>query len=71
MLMTTYFPILMLSFSQFVVFQSALAAPQQVVYKTMNVGKLFALQYFQDEPFLLAAGMYNYYLHTYLNYALL
>ena len=35
-----------------------LAGPQTVCYKTMNVGKLFALEYFQDEPFLLATGTY-------------
>ena len=27
-----------------------------VAYKTMNVGKLFSVQYYQDEPFLLAAA---------------
>lgn len=27
-----------------------------VAYKTMNAGKLFALQFYYDEPFLLATG---------------
>lgn len=30
--------------------------PKQIAYKTMNVGKLFALQYHPDDPFLLAAA---------------
>ena len=31
-------------------------SPEAVAYKTMNVGKLFALQFFPDNPFLLATG---------------
>ncbi|KAJ1396493.1 WD40-repeat-containing domain protein, partial [Ochromonadaceae sp. CCMP2298] len=31
-------------------------APKMVAYKTMNVGKLFALQFSPDEPFLLASA---------------
>ena len=27
-----------------------------VAYKSMNVGKLLALQYYHDDPFLLATG---------------
>jgi hypothetical protein len=27
-----------------------------VAYKTMNVGKLFALQFYHDDPFLLAVA---------------
>jgi hypothetical protein len=30
--------------------------PQIVAYKTMNVGKLFALKFYPDDPFLLAVG---------------
>jgi periodic tryptophan protein 1 len=30
--------------------------PEQVSYKSMQVGKLFALQFFPDNPFLLATG---------------
>jgi WD40 repeat protein len=35
---------------------SASSLPRQVAYKTMSVGKLFALQFSHDDPFLLAAG---------------
>ena len=30
--------------------------PHVVMYKTMNVGKLFALQYYTDDPFVLATA---------------
>ena len=30
--------------------------PHLVMYKTMNVGKLFALQYYSDDPFVLATA---------------
>jgi WD40 repeat protein len=30
--------------------------PQMVAYKTMNVGKLFTVQYCADEPFMMAAA---------------
>jgi hypothetical protein len=35
---------------------SASTGPQLVAYKTMNVGKLFSLQYYHNDPFLLAAA---------------
>jgi periodic tryptophan protein 1 len=35
---------------------SGTGAPRCVAYKTMNVGKLFALQYSPDDPFLLACA---------------
>ena len=35
---------------------SEAGGPRLVAYKTMNVGKLFALQYNPDDPFLLAAA---------------
>lgn len=31
-------------------------APKQVAYKTMGVGRLFALQFSSDDPFMLASG---------------
>jgi WD40 repeat protein len=34
----------------------SLLSPKLVAYKSMNVGKLFSLQYFSDSPFLLATG---------------
>lgn len=35
---------------------SGTGAPRCVAYKTMNVGKLFAMQYSPDDPFLLACA---------------
>ena len=31
-------------------------SPHMVAYKTMSAGKLFALEYYNDDPFLLATG---------------
>ena len=35
---------------------STILEPKLVAYKTMNVGKLFTLQFSPDDPFLLATG---------------
>jgi WD40 repeat protein len=36
--------------------RAAAFEPKLAAYKTMNVGKLFALQYYSDDPFLLATA---------------
>lgn len=36
--------------------KKGVSAPVMVAYKTMNVGKLFSLSFYNDDPFLLAAG---------------
>jgi len=36
--------------------KKGVSAPVMVAYKTMNVGKIFSLSFYNDDPFLLAAG---------------